>query len=160
MFREMRRKNQALSPEACAEILGKEKRGVLAVVGDMGYPYALPLNFYYDEAEKTIYFHCAREGHKIDALKAGDKACFTVWTGGVQEENDWWQHVESVVAFCRAELVPPEDEARVLEKLRKLGGKYFPSAGYLEKEIEQAAARVQLVALRVEHMTGKHVREK
>ena len=70
MFREMRRKKQALSYEDCARILREERRGALSVIGDMGYPYAVPLNFYYDEAEETIYFHCAREGHKIDALKA------------------------------------------------------------------------------------------
>ncbi len=160
MFREMRRKKQALSREACLEILRREKRGALAVVGDMGYPYALPLNFYYDEAEETIYFHCAREGHKLDALKANDKACFTVWDGGVQEPGDWWQHVESVIAFCRAEVVPPEEETRVMEKLRLLGGKYFPTREKTEQEIAGFASHVQLVALHVEHLTGKHIREK
>ena len=59
MFRDMRRKKQALSKEDCARILREERRGALSVIGDMGYPYAVPLNFYYDEAEETIYFHCA-----------------------------------------------------------------------------------------------------
>ena len=160
MFRDMRRKKQALSKEDCARILREERRGALSVIGDMGYPYAVPLNFYYDEAEETIYFHCAREGHKIDALKADAKACFTVWDSGTQEEGDWWQHVESVVAFCRAELVPAEDTARILEKLRALGAKYFPTKEKMEQEIADFAGRVQLVALHVDHLTGKHVREK
>ena len=160
MFREMRRKKQELSKEDCARILKAEKRGALSVIGDMGYPYAVPLNFYYDEAEETIYFHCAREGHKIDALKADKKACFTVWDSGTQEKDDWWFHVESVVAFCRAELVPIEDETRILEKLRLLGAKYFPTAETTEREIAEFARRVQLVALHIEHITGKHVREK
>ena len=160
MFREMRRKNQQLSGEDCARILREEKRGALAVIGDGGYPYAVPINFWYDEAENTIYFHCAREGHKIDALKAESKACFTVWTGGVREEGDWWFHVESVVATGRAELVSPAEETRILEILRRLGAKYFPSGERTEREISNYADRVQLVALRVEHLTGKHVREK
>ncbi|MBQ9376389.1 MAG: pyridoxamine 5'-phosphate oxidase family protein [Schwartzia sp.] len=160
MFREMRRKKQQLSGEDCARILREEKRGALTVIGDDGYPYAIPINFWYDEAEKTVYFHCAREGHKIDALKAESKACFTVWTGGTREEGEWWFHVESVVAMGRAELVSPSEEARVMEKLRRLGSKYFPSAELTEREISQFAGRVQLVALHVEHLTGKHVREK
>ena len=160
MFREMRRKNQQLSGEDCARILREEKRGALAVIGDGGYPYAVPINFWYDEAENTIYFHCAREGHKIDALKAESKACFTVWTGGVREEGEWWFHVESVVATGRAELVSPAEETRILEILRRLGAKYFPSGERTEREISNYADRVQLVALRVEHLTGKHVREK
>ena len=160
MFREMRRKKQALSPEECAGLLREEKRGALAVIGDMGYPYAIPLDFYYDEDEAAIYFHCAREGHKLDALRACDKACFTIWEKGVQEDGDWWFHVRSVVAMGRAELVPPADEARVREKLRKLGAKYFPTDEDTKAAITKNAHRVQLVALHIEHLTGKHVRER
>ena len=57
MFLEMRRYKQAVTEEMCAEILKTEKRGVLSVIGDEGYPYAVPLDFYYDEGEQTIYFH-------------------------------------------------------------------------------------------------------
>ncbi len=160
MFREMRRKNQQLSKDECIRLLQTEKRGALAVLGDMGYPYAIPINFWYDEGENTIYFHCAREGHKIDALKACEKACFTLWNEGTKEENDWWYHVESVVAMGRAEILSPTEEARVLEKLRSLGNKYFPTAQHTEKEIAQAVSRVQLIALHIEHLTGKHIKEK
>ena len=160
MFREMRRKKQALPPEECARLLREEKRGALAVIGDMGYPYAIPLNFYYDEDENAVYFHCAREGHKLDALRACDKACFTVWDKGVQEEGDWSFYVCSVVAMGRAEFVPVTDEARVTETLRKLGAKYFPSDEEVEIEIARDAHRVQLVALHIEHLTGKRVHEK
>ena len=45
-------------------------RGVLAVNGDDGYPYAIPLNYFYDRDERKIYFHGARAGHKVDALRA------------------------------------------------------------------------------------------
>ena len=63
--------------EECRQILKTEKRGVLSVIGDNGYPYGIPINFYYDENDGKIYFHCAKEGHKIDAIKNCDKACFT-----------------------------------------------------------------------------------
>ena len=54
MFRELTRKKQALSIEECKEILKQEVRGVLAVNGDDGYPYALPINYYYDEIVRRI----------------------------------------------------------------------------------------------------------
>ena len=41
MFREMRRKKQDLSEEECIDILINEPRGVLAVLGDDDYPYAV-----------------------------------------------------------------------------------------------------------------------
>ena len=44
MFRKMRRFKQELSAEKCAEILQTEPRGVLAVLGDGGYPYTVPLD--------------------------------------------------------------------------------------------------------------------
>ena len=47
MFREMRRKKQDLSEEECIDILINEPRGVLAVLGDNDYPYAVPLSHVY-----------------------------------------------------------------------------------------------------------------
>ena len=49
MFRELRRKNKALSDEECIEILKNERRGVLSVIGDEGYPYGMPMNHYYND---------------------------------------------------------------------------------------------------------------
>ncbi len=69
MFRSMRRFKQAVSEEECRKILTEEKRGAFSVIGDDGYPYSLPINFYYDEEDNRIYFHGAREGHKVDALR-------------------------------------------------------------------------------------------
>ncbi len=68
MFRKMRRFKQQISEEECTRILKEEKRGVLSMIGDEGYPYGIPLNHWYDEAAGTICFHVAKEGHKIDAL--------------------------------------------------------------------------------------------
>ena len=63
MFREMRRKKQALSLAECARILYRGTSGVLALSGDGGYPYAVPLSYVY--AGDRIYFHCAKQGHKL-----------------------------------------------------------------------------------------------
>mgnify|MGYP001205264268 FL=1 len=77
MFREMRRFKQAVSQDKCKKILTEAKRGVFSVIGDNGYPYSLPINFYYYETDNRIFFHGAREGHKVDAIKNCDKVCFT-----------------------------------------------------------------------------------
>ena len=76
MFREMRRKRQQLSPEETEAILSRRTNGVLAVLGDEGYPYAVPLSYVWHDGR--IYFHCAKSGHKLDAIRACDKVCFTV----------------------------------------------------------------------------------
>lgn len=48
MFREMRRKRQALSLEESAAILNRGTAGVLALSGEGGYPYAVPISYVYD----------------------------------------------------------------------------------------------------------------
>lgn len=78
MFRELRRKTREISTEATKQLLKTERRGILAVNGEDGYPYAIPLNYYYDEEQNKIYFHGARAGYKYDMIKASDKVCFTV----------------------------------------------------------------------------------
>lgn len=67
MFREMRRKRQALPQEICDAVLRRGTSGVLALSGDDGYPYAVPISYIYD-GEK-LYFHSARQGHKLDAIR-------------------------------------------------------------------------------------------
>ena len=63
MFREMLRKKQLLTQEECLAILKNEPRGVLSVLGDDGYPYGMPMNHFYCEADGKIYFHGGRKGH-------------------------------------------------------------------------------------------------
>ena len=158
MFRPMRRNKQEVSEETCREILKNEKRAVLSVIGDEGYPYAVPVDFYYDEEEDLIYLHGAREGHKIDAIRASDKVCFTLWGKEEKPEDDWAYFVTSVIIFGRAELV--KDEEIILDKTRKIGLKYYPSREEVEDEIKKAISRVQLIRIRIEHMSGKRVHEK
>ena len=75
MFRPMRRASRAIPEEAAKHLLQQSRRGVLAVNGDNGYPFAIPVNYYYDQEHDKIYFHGAKSGQKVDALKQNDKVC-------------------------------------------------------------------------------------
>ena len=158
MFREMRRFKQALSPEECKELLRNEKRGVLSVIGDNGFPYGLPINFYYDEEENAIYFHSAKEGHKIDAMKADDRVCFTVFEkGGELTDDDWSYKVKSVICFGRARELEGEEKKK---SAWNFGMKYYPSAEVLEPEMDEPFTRMRMTEIKIEHMSGKQVHEK
>ena len=67
MFRAMRRKRQQLSRAEAEAILERGTSGVLAVAGDDGYPYAVPLSYVYQDGK--LWFHCANSGHKLDAVR-------------------------------------------------------------------------------------------
>ena len=158
MFREMRRFKQQVSAEKCIEILKNEWRGVLALLGDEGYPYTVPIDFFYDEDDGKIYFHCAKEGHKIDAIERCDKASFCVMDRGFKKDGDWAMNVTSVVCFGRIKKV--EDFEKTREKVCNLGAKYHPTAESVQTEWEHAQNRVLCLEMTIEHMTGKLVNEK
>ena len=157
MFRPMRRIKQQLSDADALEILAKAKRGVLSVVGDDGWPYGIWLNPHYRREDGRIYFHGAKEGHKIDALRRDARVSFTVIDDGVQDEGSWAYTFRSVVVFGRIEFV--EDQAFALELCRELARRFNPSEEDIEKEIRMAGARVQMLCLIPEHITGKRVHE-
>ena len=155
MFRPMRRSRQQLSGEECSRILREEKRGVLALAGDGGYPYAVPMNFVFDG--EAVYFHSAPEGHRTDALSRCDKVSFCVVDRGEKPADDWAYYVNSVIVFGRLCAVSGEEKAR---GLRLLGQKYFPCAEDVEEEMQKHADRCLCLKLTVEHISGKHVHER
>ncbi|MGI6211609.1 MAG: pyridoxamine 5'-phosphate oxidase family protein [Anaerovoracaceae bacterium] len=153
MFRKMRRFKQQLSEEECIEILKKEPRGVLSVHGEDGYPYGLPINFVYDNGK--LYFHCAKEGHKIDALRKDNRASFAIYDEGYLIEGKLGLNIKSVILFGHIHFIDDPELSR--EETRKLGLKYLPPE-QVEKEL---AAPVQplILELEIDHMTGKLVNE-
>ena len=155
-FRPMRRFKQQLPEEECVEILQKAYRGFLSVIGDGGYPYSVPINFLYKEGK--LFFHCAVDGHKLDAIRVDDKACFTVIDEPQREPGDWWYHVRSVICFGRVHVLEDDDEKD--SRLRQLGAKYFPDGYDMEADMQRNAPRAQVLVFSIEHMTGKRVREK
>ena len=155
MFRELTRKKQALSIDECKEILKQEVRGVLAVNGDDGYPYALPINFYYDEANNKIYFHSGKHGHKIDAIKNSDKVSFCVYDKGYKREGHWSLNIKSVVVFGRVRIISDWTD----ELMIKFCKRFTSDMEYINNEIKNFKSNTIVLCLDIEHMTGKLVNE-
>lgn len=157
MFREMMRKKQQISREECIEVLKSQPRGVLSVLGDEGYPYGMPMNHWYCEADGKLYFHSGMKGHRTDAMQACDKASFCVYDEGYRREGEWALNIRSVIVFGRLQVVT--DEKKMMEFIWQLGDKFTDDKDYLEREIAQALDHTLVFALDVEHMTGKLVNE-
>lgn len=156
MFREIVRSRQAIPPEECVEILKREKRGVLAVLGDEDYPYAVPVNHYYCPEDGRLYFHSGRTGHKIDAVKAHPKASFCVCGEGTPTDT-WALDFRSVIVFGRVTFV--EDRDTVAEMTRRLSRKFTDDESYIQKEIDNYLNNTLLFCLVPEHITGKRINE-
>ena len=157
MFRKMVRFKQQIGEEECLRILKEEKRGVLSVLGDDGYPYGMPINHYYCEEDGKIYFHGGMQGHKIDALRRCDKASFCVYDEGYREEGDWALHIKSVIVFGRVEFI--EDRETIYRLSAELSRKFTQDEAYIQGELDRSGPRTLMFALVPEHMTGKLVKE-
>lgn len=155
MFREMRRKLQQLTDDETEEIFRRGSHGVLSVTGDDGYPYGVPLNYCYEDGK--IYFHCAKSGHKTDAIMNDPRVCFTVVDRDDVAEELLTTLYRSAVAFGRARIVPEEEKYGLHMPLAEKYSGAFPDA--IRKSSESSLGNMHLVEITVEHMTGKQGRE-
>lgn len=156
-FRKMRRIKQQLKDEECAEILKRNTSGVLAVMGDGGYPYAVPLSYVY--SDNIIYFHCAKSGHKLDAIKSCDKVSFCVTDQDFVVPGEYTTYFRSVIIFGRASIM--QDDSEIRNAIERLAVKYAPNDSadrrnhYIDKEYDAMC----MVKIEIEHMTGKEAIE-
>lgn len=155
-FRKMRRHKQELSKEECVDILTNEPRGVLALLGDYDYPYALPMSHVYVNGK--IYFHGAMEGHKNDAVERCDKVSYCVMDEGVKNTDGWSYIFRSVIVFGKIRTLT--DKSEKIDKLTHLGDKFFPSHDDTVNEISRLLDRTEVFEITIEHMSGKTVQEK
>jgi nitroimidazol reductase NimA-like FMN-containing flavoprotein (pyridoxamine 5'-phosphate oxidase superfamily) len=152
MFREMRRIKQLLSKEETIEILNLCSCGVLGVNGDDGYPYTVPVNYVFKDDK--LFFHCAKEGHKIDSIKSNHKVTFCVIEKDDVIQENFDTHFRSVSIFGRAKILTDDSEKRYA--LKCFVEKYSPN--YIEQGqqvIENGLNRVCVVEVKIDHMTGK-----
>ena len=157
MFREMRRKRQLLSMKDCAAILERGTSGVLALSGDNGYPYAVPLSYVYEQGK--LYFHSAKSGHKLDAIRRCAKASFCVIDQDQIVPREYTTYFRSVIAFGCVHIL--EDDAEKRSAIEVLARKYAP-----EDNDENRAAAIDrewkplcMLEMTVEHLSGKEAIE-
>lgn len=155
-FRAMRRQRQQITDEQCVEILSHATSGVLALMGDDGYPYAVPLSYAYHDG--CLIFHSAQAGHKVDAVRRCPKASFCVVEKDEVHPAAYTTYYRSVIAFGHIEVVEDDEQKRLF--LHILGDRYYPNhADALSHEVEKGLARVLVIRMTIEHLTGKEAIE-
>ena len=156
MFREMRRAKQALSQEECIDILKRGSSGVLAVAGDGGYPYAVPLSYVYQQ--NKLYFHCAKSGHKLEAIAREPRVSFCVVDMDEVKPAEFTTHYRSVIVFGRARVLTAEADKR--PGFEALAYKYSPNEDEERPRlVERQINNVCIIELTPEHISGKQASE-
>ena len=153
----MRRKKQALPREESEAILERGSAGVLAVEGDGGYPYAVPLSYVYREGK--LVFHCAKSGHKLDGIRRNNRVSFCVIDRDTVIPEEYTTYFRSVIVFGKARIL--EDEEEKWTAIDWLARKYAPedSAENRSRAIEREYRGLCMVEVTAEHITGKEAVE-
>ena len=157
MFRQMRRNKQLLSNKESIEILNNQTAGVLSLLGYDNYPYSLPISYVYNNSK--IFFHHAKEGHMIDAIKKHDKASFCIISENKIAPEKYTTHFKSVIAFGKIRILEKDEEIR--NAITMLSKKYNKKAKTkdIEKLIDKEYNSLCTIELDIKHMTGKQAKE-
>jgi nitroimidazol reductase NimA-like FMN-containing flavoprotein (pyridoxamine 5'-phosphate oxidase superfamily) len=156
MVRGMRRFKQLLTNETALEILNRNTSGTLALLGDDDYPYAVPISYVY--ADNKLYFHSAKTGHKIDAIKKCEKASFCVIDQDQIVPEKYTTYFRSVIAFGKVQLVTDIAEMRRIATV--LAMKY--SSDFEEgipEEIDSSINNMAIIEMTIDHITAKEAIE-
>ena len=151
MFREMRSKANMLTNEEVENILKTSPNGTLALYGENGYPYSVPVNFVYSDGK--IYFHGAAEGYKLDCMKKDPHVSFSVIGKDDIAKENFTTLFSSVIAFGTIRVIDTMEEK--IPVLEAMVGKY--SAEFMESgnELIRKGCGSVSYELTIDHMTGK-----
>lgn len=152
MFRGMRLAKQELSREEALAILERNGTGTLALSGDEGYPYSVPVNYMYQNG--YIYFHGAKSGHKVDAISREPRASMSVIDMDVLLPEQYTTDYRSVIVF--GEITPITEDQRKRQVIRDFGEKFC--SGYIEDMdavIDKEWEILNVYEMKIQHMTGK-----
>jgi len=151
-MKKMRLFNRELSREEGVKMLDSANFGTLCLSSIEGYPYGVPLNFVL--VGESLYFHCAKEGKKIDAIKKSSKVSFSVVYQEEVLQESFTTAYSSVMVFGAAYIV--EEMAERLMAFKALISKYSPnfiSSG--DEYIQKFNSVTEVIAVKIEHLTSK-----
>ena len=156
MQRTMRRKRQELSREDGYAMLDEATAGVLALIDEGNEPYAVPISF--ARVGDTLYFHGAKEGRKLDAMRHCGRVSFCVIAQDEVVAQKFTTRFRSAIAFGPIRVVDDPEEAR--RGLWALAEKYNPGDDEgATAEIEGSFARTCVMALDMDELTAKEAIE-
>ncbi|MDE6952412.1 MAG: pyridoxamine 5'-phosphate oxidase family protein [Erysipelotrichales bacterium] len=155
-MKKMRRFKQQLSQEKNIEILKRNTSGVLSLLDNEGYTYALPISYVYHN--NHLYFHCAKTGHKIEAIQYHNKVSFCVIDKDQIVSDEYTTYFRSVIAFGTISII--ENHQTKKEALKYLIEKYCinDTKNYLEN-LDNHITGLHMLDLNIDKISGKEAIE-
>ncbi len=147
----MRRKDRAVSDKEAIEILHRAEYGVLSMMGLDGEPYGAPLSFCY--VNKSVYFHSANEGHKLDCIQENARVSFCAVGKTEIIPEEFTTNYESTIVFGQIEEALGDDKQVGLEGLvKKYSGDWFERGlEYIKKDDK----KMRVFKINIDAISGK-----
>lgn len=152
MFRDMRRKKQQLPKNEAVEIIQNNNTCVMALNGDDGFPYAVPISYAYFDGK--FYMHGAKMGHKVDSIKKSSKVSLCIINDDTVIEEKYTNKYKSVIVFGEAKII--YDVSKTTPLCRKMTEMLCPNAiDGIDEEIKKDIAQTAVIEITPSHITGK-----
>ena len=149
----MRRSEKEITDKSAIEAIINTSLVCRLALSDGDQPYIVPLSFGYQD--RTLYFHSALEGKKIDIIKINNRICFEfdVNTEIIEAEKacKWGMKYQSVIGFGRAVLVE-----NIQEKQKALNIIMNHYSNRTFQFPDKAIEKIAVIKIEIESMTGKH----
>ena len=154
----MRRSDRAQSLEFAQALIDRCTYGVVAISTGEDTPYCLPLSLV--RVDNRLYFHCAKQGRKLDLLRRNPKVCVTFVGASepayVESNNTFTDYFQSAMVTGTASEVLEDDEK--IEALRALCTKVTPegmSGDNFERAVTGSLAVTGVWRIEMEEVTAK-----
>jgi len=152
MFEKMRRADRELSQDQCLEIISANNTGFLSLSNPDGYPYGIPMSYMF--YENALYFHCAKEGKKLDLISKSNKACFSVISKNDILPDSFATNYQSAIVFGDISKIDHEQQKNDI--LMKFGAHFgCKDTALIAKYVEAKGPPCDVLRLSIVHMTGK-----
>ncbi len=152
MERKMFFANRKMEKKDAEELLRNNKIASLAVIGDDGHPYVVPIHYIYDNG--AIYFHSAKYGYKMDAIDRDPRVCLSVMGETEILKEKFTATFESLVVDGIAEYVedPAERERVLKEMIIRWIGEFNDAATEM---IDKTIGRTAVIRVKITSLSGK-----
>jgi nitroimidazol reductase NimA-like FMN-containing flavoprotein (pyridoxamine 5'-phosphate oxidase superfamily) len=145
-----------ISEEEAYAILDRGSYGVLSTVSPDGQPYGIAVNYCCSEEEKCIFFHCAKEGRKLNHISENSRVAFLVVGPNEVIPEKLTTRFESVSVEGDAHIVSDENEKR--EILLAICRKFAPNKENIDDIITKSSAATAVVKINIQKISGKRNR--
>jgi len=151
----MRRKDREMNEEFALNIVDKCEWATLCAITTQNAPYCVPLSI--ARIDNFIYFHCAKEGKKIDCLRYSPAVCISCVGDSQRLKDEFTTKYESAIVTGIATQVAERDE-KILA-LKAICERHTPAnMQNFDEAINKSLFRTDIWKVSIDSITGKSKR--